>query len=197
MGKPAGPEDGPEALDRELADLPPDLRWREWLRRIEAVLFATASPVPAEELARVVGRGAAVDLLVADLRAETAGRAWEVARVGRGWMLRTRPAYAAAVRAAADADGQDPGLTDADMEILAAVAHRQPVTRAALGEMFGRTVGRERIGRLRERGLVAPGPRSPEPGAPIAWVTTERFLAVFGLESLRDLDMSRTDGASE
>ena len=23
-------------LDRELADLPPDLRWREWMRRIEA-----------------------------------------------------------------------------------------------------------------------------------------------------------------
>ena len=25
-------------LDRELADLPPELRWREWMRRIEAVL---------------------------------------------------------------------------------------------------------------------------------------------------------------
>ena len=35
-------------LDRELADLPPELRWREWMRRIEAVLFASASPVPRE-----------------------------------------------------------------------------------------------------------------------------------------------------
>jgi hypothetical protein len=34
-------------LDRDLADLPPDLRWREWLRRIEAVLFASASPMPS------------------------------------------------------------------------------------------------------------------------------------------------------
>ena len=31
-------------IDRELADLPPELRWREWMRRIEAVLFAAASP---------------------------------------------------------------------------------------------------------------------------------------------------------
>ena len=47
-------------LDRELADLPPELRWREWMRRIEAVLFASASPVPREDLVRVVGPGASV-----------------------------------------------------------------------------------------------------------------------------------------
>ena len=38
---------GPE-LDRELTDLPPELCWREWLRRVEAVLFASAFPVPGE-----------------------------------------------------------------------------------------------------------------------------------------------------
>ena len=32
-------------LDRELEDLPAELRWLEWMRRIEAVLFASASPV--------------------------------------------------------------------------------------------------------------------------------------------------------
>ena len=42
-------------LDRELADLPPELRWHEWMRRIEAVLFASATPVAREDLARVVG----------------------------------------------------------------------------------------------------------------------------------------------
>lgn len=45
-------------LDRELLDLPPELRWCEWTRRIEAVLFASASPVPREDLGRVVGQGA-------------------------------------------------------------------------------------------------------------------------------------------
>lgn len=47
-------------LDRELADLPPELRWREGMRRIEAVLFASATPVSRNDLARVVGQGAAV-----------------------------------------------------------------------------------------------------------------------------------------
>jgi segregation and condensation protein B len=32
-------------LDRELEDLPPDLRWREWMLRVEAVIFASAEPV--------------------------------------------------------------------------------------------------------------------------------------------------------
>jgi segregation and condensation protein B len=50
-------------LDRELPDVPPELRWREWMRRIEAVLFASAAPVPRDDLARVVGQGASVDLL--------------------------------------------------------------------------------------------------------------------------------------
>ena len=59
-------------LDRELTVLPPELRWREWMRRIEAVLFASASPVPREDLARVVGQGASIDLLVEDLFAELA-----------------------------------------------------------------------------------------------------------------------------
>ncbi|EDQ02889.1 transcriptional regulator (Ypuh-like), putative, partial [Sulfitobacter indolifex HEL-45] len=57
-------------LDRELAHLLPELRWREWMRRIEAVLFASASPVPREDLMRVVGQGAAVDLLIEDLASD-------------------------------------------------------------------------------------------------------------------------------
>ena len=72
-------------LDKELAGLPQALRWREWMRRIEAVLFASATPVPREDLTRVVGQGASVDLLVEDLAADLEGRAFEVAKVGDGW----------------------------------------------------------------------------------------------------------------
>lgn len=36
--------------DRELEDLPPELRWREWMMRVEAVIFASAEPVTRETL---------------------------------------------------------------------------------------------------------------------------------------------------
>ena len=69
-------------FDRELADLPPELRWREWKARVEAVLFAAAKPVGRETLARVVGRGCALDLLLDDLREDLRGRPIELVRAG-------------------------------------------------------------------------------------------------------------------
>lgn len=174
-------------LDRELADLPADLRWREWMRRIEAVLFASATPVGRADLARVVGQRASVDLLVEDLAADLEGRAYEIAKVGSGWMLRTKAAYAPAIRTAADVAGQTLDLNDFDLAVLAAIAYHQPISRDGLKDIFGKEISRDLIGRLAERNLISTGPREPRRGAPYTFVTTETFLAVFGLASLRDL----------
>ena len=46
---------------------------------------------------------------------------------------------------------------------------------------------RDLLGRLAAHGLIAPGPREPRRGAPRTWVTTDRFLAAFGLATLADL----------
>ena len=174
-------------LDRELLDLPAELRWLEWMRRIEAVLFASASPVPREDLARVVGHGVSVDLLVEDLTADLEGRAFEIAQVAGGWMFRTRPAYAPAIRAAADVGDQVLELSEFDVAVLASIAYHQPITREGLKDIFGKEISRDLIGRLHARGLIGTGPRSPRRGAPYTFVTTEQFLVAFGLESLRDL----------
>ena len=174
-------------LDRELEDLPTDLRWREWMRRIEAVLFASASPVPREDLGRVVGQGASVDLLIEDLAADLEGRSFEVAKVVGGWMLRTRSAYAPAIRTAADTGDQNLDLREFDVAVLAAIAYHQPITRDGLKDIFGKEISRDLIGRLHARGLIGTGPRSPQRGAPYTFVTTETFLIAFDLETLHDL----------
>ncbi len=174
-------------LDRELAALPPDLRWREWMRRIEAVLFASASVVARDDLARVVGQGASVDLLIKDLMADLDGRPFEVARISAGWMLRTRPSYAPAIRSAADVGGQALDLSDFDLTVLAAIAMQQPISRDGLKDIFGKEISRDLIGRLSERDLIATGPREPRRGAPFTFVTTETFLAAFGIGTLREL----------
>jgi chromosome segregation and condensation protein ScpB len=82
------PGEGQEALDRELVNLPPALRWREWMRRIEAVLFASARLVPRQAFAHVVGQGANVELLGADLRADCAERPYGVVAVAEGFLLK-------------------------------------------------------------------------------------------------------------
>jgi segregation and condensation protein B len=181
-------KDRPEpALDRELPDLPPELQWREWMRRIEAVLFASASPVPREHLARVVGQRASVDLLVEDLAADLEGRAFEIAQVAGGWIFRTRAVYAPAIRAAADVGDQLLDLSEFDVAVLAAIAYHQPITRDGLKDIFGKEISRDLIGRLHAHGLIGTGPRAPRLGAPYTFVTTDAFLAAFALESLRDL----------
>ncbi len=181
-------EDHAEAdLDRELEDLPPDLRCREWMRRIEAVLFASASPVSREDLARVVGQGASVDLLVEDLFADLEGRSFEVAQVAGGWMLRTRAACAPAIRAAADVGELDLDLREFDVAVHAAIAWHQPITRDGLKDIFGKEISRDLIGRLHARRLIGTGPRSPRRGAPYTYVTTEEFLVAFDIKSLQDL----------
>ena len=181
-------KDRPEPeLDRELAGLPPERRWREWMRRLEAVLFASAAPVPREDLARVVGQGVSVDLLIEDLAADLEGRAFEIAKVAGGWMFRTRPAYAPAIRAAADVGDQFLDLNEFDIAVLAAIAYHQPITRDGLKDIFGKEIGRDLIGRLHAQGLIGTGPRAPRRGAPYTFVTTGQFLIAFGLESLRDL----------
>jgi len=175
------------ALDAELADLPPELRWREWMGRVEAVIFAASEPVTREVLARVVGRDCNLDLLIADIRDELRGRPYELVTVAGGWRHQTRKAFADAIQAAAGVADQARSLSQAESLVLAAIAYYQPIARGELSEFFGKEVSRDLIGGLRAMGLIAAGPRSPRPGAPYAFVTTQNFLAQFGFESLRDL----------
>lgn len=67
------------------------LRWREWMGRIEVVLFASSPPVGRDELARVVGQGASVEMLIDDIQTELMGRPYELMESAGGWMFRTRP----------------------------------------------------------------------------------------------------------
>jgi len=175
------------ALDIELEDLPPELRWREWMGRIEAVIFASASPVSREDLARVVGQGVSVDLLIEDVVTELKGRPYELMAVADGWLMRTRVQFAQAIRVAADVNEQLMDLNEFEVAVLAAVAYHQPLTRDGLKDIFGKDISRDLIGRLRLRDLISTGPRSPRAGAPYTYVTTPQFLVAFDLQSLRDL----------
>lgn len=174
--------------DRELEDLPPELRWREWMLRVEAVIFASAEPVSRETLAQIVGRECSIDLLIDDLIEELRDRPYELVSVGGGWQHRTRPRFAETIRVStAPIQSGAASLSETEAMVLTAVGYFQPITRAELSEIFGKEVSRDTIAGLRDAGFIVSGPRSPTPGAPYAYVTTPRFLSVFGFETLRDL----------
>lgn len=174
-------------FDRELEDLPQDLRWREWMGRIEAVLFASATPVGRDDLVRVVGQGASVEMVIYDIRAELVGRPYDLVQTAGGWMFRTKTQFADAIKAAADLGDQSLAFTELEMGVLCAIAYHQPIDRAGLKDIFGKEVSRDLLARLRYKELIASGPRAPRAGAPHTFVTTETFLTTFDLQSLRDL----------
>lgn len=185
-------------FERELDDLPQELRWREWMGRIEAVLFASASPVGRDDLARVVGQGASVELLIADIQADLMGRPYELTHVAGGWMFRTKAKFADAIEAAADLSNQSLAFTEMEMGVLCAIAYHQPIDRAGLKDIFGKEVSRDLLARLRFKDLIASGPRAPRAGAPHTFVTTSEFLATFDLQTLRDLpELELADGNAD
>jgi|GEM_PF-93959 len=187
-------------LDTELEHLPSELRWREWMGRVEAVIFAGSDPTTREMLARVVGKNCNLDLIIDDIREELRGRPYELVAVAGGWQHRTRRVYSDAIRAATGL-GPDGGpgskpLSQSEALVLMCIAYFQPITRGELSSFFGKEISRDLIGTLRSQDLIASGPRSPTQGAPYSYVTTKAFLREFGLDTLRDLpDMERLEDA--
>ena len=184
-----GRADEDALFDRELDHLPPEARWREWMNRVEATIFAASEPVGRETLAKIVGKTCSIDLLIDDIREELRGRPYDLVAVAGGWKHLTRPAYADAIRSAfgTAVGGSGRDLAQSEVLVLMCIAYFQPITRGELSSFFGKEVSRDLIGHLRGAKLIASGPRSPTPGAPYTYVTTKEFLLEFGLDTLRDL----------
>lgn len=182
-----GGQGGEGLFDRELDHLPPEARWREWMNRVEATIFAATEPVGRETLARIVGKNCSIDLLIDDIREELRSRPYDLVAVAGGWKHLTRPTYADAIRAAVGGSERVVDLTQSEVLVLMCIAYFQPITRGELSAFFGKEISRDLIGTLRGQNFIASGPRSPTPGAPYTYVTTKEFLLEFGLDTLRDL----------
>lgn len=77
-------------------------------------------------------------------------------------------------------------LTQAALEVLAIIAYNQPITRSRIDEIRG--IGSSHIVRkLVVKDLIIEASRSEQPGRPILYKTTSKFLDSLGLKCLNDL----------
>jgi segregation and condensation protein B len=166
-------------------------------RTVEALLFLSAQPVSAADLARAAdvteGQvGEAIELLREDL---AEGRRGIVLReVAGGFTLASDPAAEEAARRLL-AQPRTPPLTQAQAETLAIVAYLQPVSRPEIARIRGVT-SESAVQTLAERGLIEESGRSRF-GAAI-FKTSELFERLFGLSGLDQLpDPSRFDPSPE
>lgn len=105
-----------------------------------------------------------------------------------GWRLTVAPGYADWVRLLRR-EPKPQRLSPAQLETLAVVAYRQPVTRAELESIRGVSCDGA-LSRLLEQELIVVTGRADLPGRPLQYGTTAKFLDWVGLKSVDELPAS-------
>jgi len=154
------------------------------LRLLEALLFASASPVSEKVLVECLPEGANIPFLLEELRDLYKDRGVNVVKVGKAWGFRTAPEIGPHLVFEREVTRK---MSRAAVETLAIIAYHQPITRAEIEEVRGVSLGKGTMDILFEAGWIRPRGRRRTPGKPVTWGTTESFLDHFGLESLDDL----------
>ncbi|WP_439817874.1 SMC-Scp complex subunit ScpB [Zavarzinia sp. CC-PAN008] len=154
------------------------------LRIIEALLFASPQPLDRATLARALPAGTDLRPLLDELRRHYEGRGVVLAEVGGAFTFRTAPDLAFLLRRE---EAEQRRLSRAAVETLAVIAYHQPITRAEIEQIRGVGLSRGTLDVLMEAEWVTPKGRRETPGRPLEYVTTQGFMAHFGLASLKDL----------
>lgn len=158
--------------------------WMTAIRGAEAILFASAQPVGADELAERLAPGTDVSQVLADLRTIYASRGVNLVEVAGKWMFRTAPDLAHLLTRE---QVEPKKLSRAALETLAIIAYHQPVTRAEIEEIRGVATNKGTLDVLMETGWIRMRGRRRTPGRPLTYGTTEAFLVHFGLDAVTDL----------
>jgi segregation and condensation protein B len=156
--------------------------------QILAILFAAGRPLSLGDLSPLGTEEALTRAIVAlksDLNDGNSGVQLE--RVAGGWRLVVHPLHLTAVERVLRPT--PPRISRAALEVLALVAYQQPLTRAQMEALRGKSVEG-----LLERGLVQVVGEKDAVGRPRLFGTTDRFLEMFGLESLADLPLVEGEG---
>jgi segregation and condensation protein B len=203
--EPLSASDDGEPAASELPELSWPLSGERLTSVLESLLFASDKPLSVERIHELLEETAAAPhkpsgpplykpqqlqpLLVAlPTSLEEGGRGIGLHEVAGGWQLRTAPSNAPWVQRMLK---QKPvRLSRAQLEALAIVAYRQPITRPEIDDIRGVDSGAS-LRMLLDRGLIRILGKKEEPGRPLLYGTTREFLEFFNLKDLKDLPTLR------
>ena len=156
----------------------------EQIRMVEAILFASSTPVTVNELKSRMPQGSDPESALSELKSHYSNRGVNLVKVGDGWAIRTSADLSFLMR---KETVETRKLSRAAVETLAIIAYHQPVTRLEIEEIRGVGVSKGTVDLLLEMDWIKFGRRKLTPGRPITFVVTQHFLDHFGLESVKDL----------
>jgi segregation and condensation protein B len=177
-------EAGAEGLDEV-----PVLPAQEVRAILEALIFASPSPITPREITQVLGgvpRASWMQAL-AELKAEyeREGRGLQLVEVAGGYQITTRPEHNDWIRALLE-PRTPTRLSIQALETLAVIAYKQPVTLPEIIELRGVRSGGV-IKTLLEKHLIRIIGRKEVVGRPMLYSTTRQFLLHFGLKDVSEL----------
>lgn len=155
----------------------------QYVRHVEAVLFAAAEPLSPADIRTYAGEGdlgAALDTLGDHYR----NRGINLVERGGRWLFQTAPDCAHVLEQARETPRK---LGRAALETLAIIAYHEPATRAEIEEIRGVQTARGTLDTLLSAGFIRLAGRRETVGRPMQYATTTDFLAHFGLKNRRDL----------
>ncbi len=157
---------------------------------IEAILYAAGYPVKYSKIAEVLGLDEKNTRNIIEHMSEE----YNGAKSKKGINLLifeetcqfcTKEQYAPYIREALGIK-RGGNLSASSMEVLAVVAYNQPVTRSFVDQVRG-VDSSYAVNSLIDKNLIEACGRLDAPGRPMLYVTTEKFLRVFGISSLSEL----------
>ena len=157
---------------------------RQHVRLMEALLFASSTPVPESTINERLPDDADISNLLVHLREHYKERGVNLVKIDKAWAFRTAPDLGSQLIVEREVTRK---LSRAAVETLAIVAYHQPITRTEIEELRGVGLSKGTMDVLFEADWIRPKGRRRTPGRPVTWGTSEKFLDQFGLENLDDL----------
>lgn len=169
-----------------MTELTPDNISKNTSARIEAVLFAAASPITSGQIAETLDLPVKeVEQVLEEIKRSFEGHGLAIQSYGGKYQMTTAAEMADDVEKFLGLE-LTTRLSRAAIETMAIIAYRQPITRPAIDAIRG--VSSDGVMKsLLSRGLIQEVGRAEGPGRPILFSTTVDFLQHFGLNSLDQL----------
>jgi len=161
----------------------------EWVKTyIEGILFISESPVKTGTISESldVPEGKIKQVLrMLEQEYIDQNRGFVLKKISGGYRLYSNPALNEVLQRFVKTNIRA-HLSQAALETLAIIAYRQPVTRTQIAEIRGVRTDSVVL-TLLDKGLLKEAGKLKEPGNPILYRTSDRFLELLGLNNLKDL----------
>jgi len=154
---------------------------------VEAILFSASEPLDVSTIKSKMKSGTDVMKILYQLQKDYSERGVNLVNLANKWSFRTSSDLSNKLKKEIIVQKK---LSKAAIETLAIIAYHQPVTRSEIEEIRGVSFSTGTLEILFELEWVKPNGRKNIPGKPLLYVTTDKFLNHFNINSIDDLPNS-------